>query len=160
MGWTTPATWVAGQLVSAAGMNVQVRDNLNYLLAPNAFFVQSAAGALSTTSTTYASLGTAWARSITMNGGYLRAGAQMVISGVASTSGVVFLGVDIDGTTYTAQAIRASGNNMIGVSISKFFTGIAAGAHTVTLKWRVSGGDITGSIDPTVMPLEFWAVET
>lgn len=29
--WTTPATWVAGQVVSDDDMNEQVRDNLSYL---------------------------------------------------------------------------------------------------------------------------------
>jgi hypothetical protein len=31
MAWTTPRTWVAGETVSAALMNVHVRDNLNLL---------------------------------------------------------------------------------------------------------------------------------
>src|SRR5262245_42528639 len=31
MAWTTPRTWVAGELVTATIMNSHVRDNLNYL---------------------------------------------------------------------------------------------------------------------------------
>ena len=31
MAWTTPRTWVSGELVTAALMNSAVRDNLNIL---------------------------------------------------------------------------------------------------------------------------------
>lgn len=31
MAWTIPQTWVIGQLVSAADLNEQVRDNLDHL---------------------------------------------------------------------------------------------------------------------------------
>ncbi len=31
MAWTAPKTWTVGELVSAADMNVQLRDNLNHL---------------------------------------------------------------------------------------------------------------------------------
>lgn len=31
MAWTTPKTWNVGEVLTASNMNVQVRDNLNYL---------------------------------------------------------------------------------------------------------------------------------
>ena len=31
MAWTTPRTWVVGELVTASMMNTHIRDNLNYL---------------------------------------------------------------------------------------------------------------------------------
>lgn len=31
--WTTPRTWVSGELVTASMMNTHVRDNLNYLFS-------------------------------------------------------------------------------------------------------------------------------
>ena len=31
MAWTTPKTWTIGELVAAAGLNEQLRDNLNVL---------------------------------------------------------------------------------------------------------------------------------
>jgi len=31
MAWTTPRTWVAGELVTASMLNTHLRDNLNYL---------------------------------------------------------------------------------------------------------------------------------
>jgi len=42
MAWTAPRTWVPGELVDAAGMNEQVRDNFNYLdgLSMGAYTVQ------------------------------------------------------------------------------------------------------------------------
>ena len=36
MAWTTPRTWVAGEVVTAALLNVHLRDNLNALLGVTA----------------------------------------------------------------------------------------------------------------------------
>lgn len=44
MAWTTPRTWVAGELVTAALFNTHLRDNLNFLYATGAggfFFCRS-----------------------------------------------------------------------------------------------------------------------
>jgi hypothetical protein len=37
MPWTTPRTWTAGSIVTAAQLNVDIRDNLNYLKASPTF---------------------------------------------------------------------------------------------------------------------------
>jgi len=34
MAWTTPASWSADQLVAAADLNLQLRDNMNVLITP------------------------------------------------------------------------------------------------------------------------------
>ncbi len=34
MAWTTPRTWVAGELVKEGDLNSQIRDNLNILATP------------------------------------------------------------------------------------------------------------------------------
>ena len=36
MAWNAPATWVSGAILTAAQLNAQLRDNLNYLGAPSA----------------------------------------------------------------------------------------------------------------------------
>lgn len=159
MAWTQPATWVDGQVVAASDLNAQIRDNLAYLLAPNVGQVITAAGALSTTSTTYASLGTAWSKSLTLNGGYLEAGLRMMVSGAAATFSTAFFGIDVDGTLYSAALAAISGNQAVTVSFVKLITGLASGAHTVAPKWRVAAGTTTASTDPSVLPLEFWARE-
>ncbi len=34
MAWTTPRTWLAGELVKEGDMNIQIRDNMNVLKTP------------------------------------------------------------------------------------------------------------------------------
>ena len=52
--WTTPRTWVTGELVTAAQMNTDVRDNINFLASwESAIQVQDANGF---TNTSYADL--------------------------------------------------------------------------------------------------------
>jgi hypothetical protein len=158
MPWNTPATWTAGTMVRATAMNTQIRDNVGYLLTPNAAMMRTAAGALTTTSTTYASLGTAWALTLNTHGGHVRLGGQMAVSGVGpANSG--YIGLDVDGTLHTATVFSLSGNMPVGLSFNKLITGLASGAHTVTLKWRVVVGTMTASTDPGAVPIEFWALE-
>ena len=35
MAWTAPSTWVAGAILTAAQLNEQLRDNMNFLAVPN-----------------------------------------------------------------------------------------------------------------------------
>ena len=35
MAWTAPSTWVAGAILTAAQLNQQLRDNMNFLAIPN-----------------------------------------------------------------------------------------------------------------------------
>lgn len=158
MAWSLPRTWTDGELVNAAMMNQHVRDNLNYLLAPNVVYVRSAVGALSTTGTTLANLGTAWSQSVTLNGGYLNFGAQLVVSAAAAAAGAAVFAVSVDGTPYTAFH-AVIGAPAVMVTFNQILTGIASGAHTVALQWRSTVGTVTASIDPTVVPLIFWAKE-
>jgi hypothetical protein len=49
--WTTPRTWVAGELITAAMMNTHVRDNFVALDSPPAARVYHSSGQVITTST-------------------------------------------------------------------------------------------------------------
>jgi hypothetical protein len=56
MAWTTPRTWVSGELVKADDLNAQVRDNQTLLKVP----IDTATGKITAlTSTYFASLSTA-----------------------------------------------------------------------------------------------------
>lgn len=158
MAWTLPKTWVAGERVVATDMNAQIRDNINYLLTPNAFVVRSAVGALSTTSTTYASLGAGWSQSITTYGGHVLVGLQMPVSG-PGTNQSAFVGVEVDGTLYTGAITPLSGNTPFTVHFTKLITGLASASHTFVAKWRVPVGNQTAGTDAAVLPIEFWAME-
>lgn len=158
MAWTLPRTWVDGELVNAALLNAQIRDNLNYLLAPNVAYLKTAAGVLTTTSTVLATLGTAWSQSLTLNGGHLQFGAQLVTSAAGAGAGNVVFAVTVDGTPYTAF-YQAIGQTPQTITFHQLLTGLASGAHTLALQWRANAGTITATIDPTIIPLIFWAKE-
>lgn len=52
MAWTTPLTWTVGQVVTAAQLNQQIRDNENFLFAVPNFVGTTAGGAISLTNAT------------------------------------------------------------------------------------------------------------
>lgn len=152
MAWTNPVTWAAAQLVDVTDFNEQIRDNLNYLLTPNAARRVSAAGNYTTTSTTYVSLGTAWALALNTYGGHVLIGAIGRVTAGASVN--AYVGFDVDGAvSAVAQTVT---NGMINATL--LVTGLASGAHTLTLKWRSQSGDNI-YMDVTNVPLNFWATE-
>lgn len=54
MAWTTPRTWVTGELVTASLLNTHVRDNLNY--TKEIGYAKEVTGTLSFTNTGFADL--------------------------------------------------------------------------------------------------------
>lgn len=58
MSWNPPQTWVTSQLVTAADLNTDLRDNLNYLYDRANWDSASSASNFTITSTTYAQVGT------------------------------------------------------------------------------------------------------
>lgn len=58
MAWSAPQTWVTSQLVTAADLNTDLRDNLNYLYDRSNWDTDVDASNFVITSTSYAQLGT------------------------------------------------------------------------------------------------------
>lgn len=50
MSWTTPRTWVVGEIVTAAEMNTHVRDNFSWMYGESSRIVKTTAKAVSTAS--------------------------------------------------------------------------------------------------------------
>jgi hypothetical protein len=73
MAWTSPRTWVSGELVTAAIMNSAVRDNLTMLDGGRLAITSQAAGDV-----LYASSSTALARLAKDEGKFLKSGASAV----------------------------------------------------------------------------------
>jgi hypothetical protein len=150
MAWTTPKTWSTGELVTAANMNLHVRDNLNALFTPNTGGGSYTAGANhTTTSTSFANVdATNITFAVTSAGGryWLGFAGRYVHSGSAS---YIYFDIAVDGT-------RIGGTNGL-LPCSSSTTGSAfqiitpyvltAGTRTITLQWRVSAG--TGTLDST-----------
>lgn len=133
MVFTTPRTWVTNELVTAAMLNEQIRDNLSYLLTPASFFITSSA-TLTTTSSSYANVTGLVSSSITTYGGHFLMG----ISGfVNATTGQVDIAMAHDGANEIVVHRSNSSVYFAGVALK---ASLAAGAHTFSARWRQSGG--------------------
>lgn len=154
--WTSPHTWVDGELVAATALNVQIRDNMNALMNPNNFMLQSNA-AFSTTATTLTTLTSS--ALVVQGGGPVMIGGRFGISISNNNSGMVVL--DVDGT----QSVLYSANNFPTlVSFSELWTGLSVATHTISLKWKVGVGTATAYTSAAVgtfvtTPLTLYAIE-
>lgn len=154
--WTSPHTWVDGELVGASGLNTHVRDNLNALMNPNNFNLQTNA-AFSTTATTFITL-TSTAL-VVQGGGPVLIGGRFSILVSNFNTGMVVL--DVDGTQST---IYSGGNSPSFVGFSELWTGLTVASHTISLKWKVAIGTVTAwttggtNILPNT-PLTLYAIE-
>lgn len=145
MAWTTPRTWVASEVPTAANFNAHVRDNLNYLLTrPGAAVKRDNGATYTTTSASFANVdGTNLTATINIAGGK----ALVYFAGVAAGSDTQKISFDftVDGTRYGAAGadgmvhasiVGAGATN--GVGFTAMVTGLSVGSHTFTLQWKTS----------------------
>jgi hypothetical protein len=162
--WTAPRTWTTGEVVTSTLMNTHLRDNLEHLKArvdaPMPAASALSAASYSTSSTSFLDMDSSGlSLSLTTSGGPVLLGFSGSVS--ASTGGVdcyfdlLIDGVRMGGTSTgsahltTGTAGEHSALHFIGLR------GLAAGAHTIRLQWRVGGGTATfGSV-----PVGLFAVE-
>jgi len=143
MAWTTPATWVAATPLGAAQLNEQLRDNLNALKTPPTD-VYNPAGGYSTTSTSYVDVdATNYNLTITTTGGDI----LIIFSGsgaMTASSNVGYVTVALDGTDlHTAGIAWTSAATYGDLSFTLLLEGIAAGSHSVKLRYKVSASTLT-----------------
>lgn len=151
MVWTTPASYTTGETVTAAKLNLHIRDNLNALFIPNYGNGDYTSGANhTTTSTTFAVVdATNITFSVTSAGGMYWLGFCGQVFG--STSAVIpYFDIAVDGTRVGDATIGLCRGSQSTTAAS--FTVIAptvlsAGTRTITLHWRVSTG--TGTLVST-----------
>lgn len=139
--WVTPATYSAGQLVTAADLNL-IRDNLNALKAPPSDQFEDFASTYTISGTTFADVdATNLLLSITTTGGDV----EIVAFGAFTTNNdmnvneYVALDVLCDGArlgdTTTGMHRATAGVARLGSLCFRFNkTGLAAGAHTFKLQ--------------------------
>lgn len=175
MAWTSPMTFVANSVLTAAQLNTHLRDNLLETAPAKAtvsgsLFVGAGANQIveraivsdyvaasqSTTSTTYTDLTTVGPQ-VTVTTG---AQALIFLYGSAINTGVgaSLISIDITG----ASTISAVDNDSVGSSAATGFratsvymqTGLTPGSNTFTAKYRVGSG--TGTFQDrrlTILPL-------
>lgn len=143
MAFTTPRTWVAFEIPTAAIMNTHIRDNLVDLDARANISASSVDTSQSRSGTTYGDLGTV-GPSITMVTG-TKAYILIAANVNSPTSGVAYMAVAVSGATTLAandsRALRYESVPITGLSYGISFTGLTPGSNTFTAKYRSSSGN-------------------
>lgn len=163
--WTTPRTWSDAELVTATLMNSHVRDNEDYLLTPNRIYVKSTSSTdFTSTSASYVAIDASLSVALTTHGGHVLVGAMFNVD-ISSPSSTFYIAIDVDGTQHCAffpktnQAAgtpTGTGTNFVSVLLPSSV--VAAGAHTVSLKWKNADG-YTMKLYNDAPNMFFWAVE-
>lgn len=148
MGWTAPSTWNPGQVVGASDLNVQLRDNMAYLLSqrPGVLVKRDNNAAYTTTSAVFVDVdSTNLAISLTINGSAVLVTFAAVVT--CSLLGDVYMDITVDGTRYGSAGADGVWETHIdtagyGHSLSGaiMVTGLSAGLHTFKLQWKTNTG--------------------
>jgi len=141
MAWTTPKTWQVDELVTAASMNTQIRDNLNALkVPPSAHYECDETSDYTTTSTTFVDVDAAnLSLSITTYGGDVMVHFHGTISASPALFDVAVDGVRAGSDDGIVRSQDGSYQNVI--AFTRLIAGLSAGAHTFTLQWRTAGSN-------------------
>lgn len=149
MAYTTPRTWVAGELVTASMMNTYVRDNQIALKdPPSATLSNWSVAAVSTTSTSFVLIDAAFTGSITTTGGrvlvtvtgrILQAGTGHIANFAVLIDGVV----QGDATEGTYRHYAEAGSATRGIAFTFWSDVLSAASHTFTIHWKTNTGTLT-----------------
>ena len=161
MAWTSPMTFTANSVLTAAQLNTHLRDNLNQtgpakVTAAGQYLVSTGANTLAarscddeivedsetTTSTSYADLATT-GPAITRTTGttcLVTTTCELSNSNSGATSNATFA---ISGATTTAaddiRRIKNTGTDALRMSVQTYIA-VTSGSNTFTMKYRVSSG--------------------
>lgn len=166
MGWTAPKTWVASEVLSAANLNTQVRDNLSYLLSGRVFATMTYYNAtpVTTTSTTFVDTD-ATNHKITFTPKSTRALVCAMFRGsIAAVSDTAFFDL-FDGTQRLGDAtygLHGTQNSAASSGAPLTLFGIVSGLTpdalaTVKIQFCTTSGSYAAAI--IAAPLVMWALE-
>lgn len=154
MSWTTPKTWVANEILTAAELNEQLRDNLTHLeQKPGAFWTGSLTDTVTGT-TSYVTLdSTNLAHTITLDGS---SNLRVLVgwrgrSGISAGAGS--LAFRVGGTDYEVE--RDDSTGQYAAAITTILGGLSAGSLTVSLRGKVENASHT----LTVVSSAFFVVQ-
>lgn len=171
MAWTAPKTWESGEIVTAAGLNEQLSDNLTFLktaLDNNTSYTADEGADYTTTSATFEDVdATNLALTITTTGNVLVGFSGSFVS--SSAGETIYLNVDVDGTDHfndsgLVAGIGTATSHVFNVSFVVLITGLTDGEHTFKLRWRrFNSGTLTlyagaGTANYDLHP-QFWVQE-
>lgn len=143
MAWTTPKSWLAGSPLGASELNTHLRDNMNALKAPPTD-LHDITASHNTTSTSWGDVdGTNLALTITTTGGDILVSFSGAGS-MAAGGNFGYLGISLDGVDlYTNGIVYTTVAGYVGLSFAVLLQSVAAGSHTVKLRFKVSGSTFT-----------------
>lgn len=149
MAYTTPRTWVVNELLTAALLNEQVRDNESFLhtLATHLSALAVLGTNITTASTSFVDL-TAAAVTLTLA---TASDVLLLFWGESrnSNTGTHLTFGWFEGATELSAVMSTIGTGAayadpVAVCLPHLIKAVAAGAHTYKIQWKVSGG--TGQI--------------
>lgn len=157
MAWTTPQNWTAVPF-TVSNLNAQIRDNFLALKAPPTAIYNAVEGTdLALTSTSWADVDATagkFSQSITTTGGDIWVVLDAAV-GVGGVDVLLYLDISIDGVAYGVTTLGAAdglyanrfasaGAVLEGhISFHRLLTSIAAGSHTIKIRYKVSAGTLT-----------------
>lgn len=173
--WHGAADWEVGQLVTAADMNAQVRDNVGYLFArPLAAFVADEATDYTTSSTVFVDIDAAdFALALEIKGTRVKAHFHGNVFLDATLAGTqrAFFDIAVDGVRVAGDDgiayLKATNSDDRLMSFTRVIAGLTPGLHTFKLQWKAyaSAGTPTltlyagaGTAQADVHP-QFWVEE-
>ncbi len=161
MGWTTPKTWVPGEVLSASDFNTHLRDNLNALLTrPLGAVLWSNGADYTTSSTSFVDIdGTNLAKTITP----VSTKVLLLFSATAYIGGLTsYFDFTVDGTRLGgANGLQVAGSSAVNTTMPVFMAAVVTvtpgAVHTFKVQWKASGGTISlyaNTTFPSLIALE------
>jgi hypothetical protein len=154
--WHGTADWEVGQLVTAADMNAQVRDNIGHLFErPLSLIVSNRGSDFVTTSTSFVNIHSS-EMGITLDMEGTRARVSFIGLFRMQTSspgnGRVYLDIAVDGIRQAGDdglaLAMATTDGYATICLNWIITGLTPGTHLFTMQWKVTAtsGSPTGTL--------------
>lgn len=142
--WHGTPDWEPGQLVTAADLNAQIRDNVGYLFArPLGVYTADEAANYVTTATAFVDVDAAdFTVMLTIGSGRARVHfhGSLHLNGSSPGSQRAFFDVLVDGARHGRDDgicfIETVNNGHQFVSFTRVIAGLTPGPHTFKLQWR------------------------
>ncbi len=171
--WTTPRTWGTGDLVTAADLNEQLRDNLAYLKTAITFdLVEADNNYTSTNASTFEDVDTSnLSLTVTTRGKLAAIGLQTCLRQTQQSQAICMditvdgnrVGGNFRGLVYHRMTNARDATAPTPVFAHHWLTTLPAGTHTLKLVWlQVTTNLDTGYIDNTAnggLPTRLWLME-
>ena len=168
MAWTTPKTWTSEPLTSG-DLNVQLRDNQNYLkdrMDSGGSFIAQGRSNYTTTSTAFVDVDAVnLSLTLSAHGGDVLLGFTAAVYSQVNGAHVYF-NVAVDSVDYfagngiTQLTILNSGDvrRHKPLCLVVLIPGLSAGSHTFALRWKTSNHN-TAVIEAASLRPQFWVQE-